>query len=137
MAEVPEYIYACDVCLLPYKINRWTEHIDSLKLYEYLACGRPIVATDIPVVREYADVLRVAEDTDAFGREIGLALRETDGEMVSRRREVAARNTWDQRQQALSSAILNTVGENSSLRDARDGLHKPGRTFHDAPNADS
>ena len=111
VTEVPEYIYVCDVCLLPYKINLWTEHIDSLKLYEYLACGRPIVATDVPVVREYAQVVRIARTPSDFGRQIGLALKEHNEEVVSRRRALAAENTWDQRVELLSEAILNTMGK--------------------------
>ena len=110
VAEVPEYISACHVCLLPYKINPWTEHIDSLKLYEYLACGRPVVATDIPVAHEYAQVVRIAEDASDFGRQVGLALEESDSDMVVRRRALAAESTWDQRVEMLSEAILDTMG---------------------------
>ena len=58
--DVPSYIAACDVCLLPYRINEWTRNIDSLKLYEYLACGKPVVATDVPAARRFSDVVRVA-----------------------------------------------------------------------------
>ncbi len=48
--QVPHAIAAMDVCLLPYEQNPWTAAIDSLKLYEYFACGRPVVATDVPAV---------------------------------------------------------------------------------------
>jgi len=117
VTKVPEYIYACDVCLLPYKINPWTEHINSLKLYEYMACGRPIVATDIPIARRYAHVVRIAEGPDDFGRQIELALDEDNEAMASRRRAVAAENTWDQRVEMLSEAIVNTLARVDEYRD--------------------
>ena len=46
--QVPGAIASMDVCLLPYEQSPWTAAIDSLKLYEYLACGKPVVATDVP-----------------------------------------------------------------------------------------
>ena len=58
VAQVPHAIAACDVCLMPYKINPWTHHISPLKLYEYLAIGRPIVSTAIPAVTDSSETKR-------------------------------------------------------------------------------
>jgi glycosyltransferase involved in cell wall biosynthesis len=43
-AQVPTWIAACDVCVV---LNRQTRSYpgDSMKLWEYLSCGRPVVAT--------------------------------------------------------------------------------------------
>lgn len=58
--ELPYMLKAFDVCALPLP---WTEHFaydaSPLKLFEYMACGRPIVASDLPAVRE---VLRDGEN---------------------------------------------------------------------------
>jgi len=43
---VPLYINACDVCLIPKR--NLASGVSPLKLYEYMACARPIVATDVP-----------------------------------------------------------------------------------------
>lgn len=58
-ADLPIYLSSCDVLLLPNQptsanqeysyISRWTS---PLKLFEYLACKRPIIASDLPVLRE-------------------------------------------------------------------------------------
>ncbi len=42
--DVPHFIAACDVCLIPYRVNDETRAISSLKLYEYLAAGKPVVS---------------------------------------------------------------------------------------------
>ena len=43
---VPVYISACDICLIPKR--NLTSGVSPLKLYEYMACARPIIATDVP-----------------------------------------------------------------------------------------
>ena len=105
VTEVPRYINACDVCLMPYKINTWTRHVNSLKLFEYLACGKPIVGTDIPACREAGDFVRIAHGALDFERQVEEALREDDPDLTRARRSVAARNTWEERVEMLSKAI--------------------------------
>lgn len=58
-AEVSEFLASCDVLLAPYvegpktsggsDTSRW---MSPLKIFEYMASGRPIVVSDIPVLRE-------------------------------------------------------------------------------------
>lgn len=60
---IPKYLSACDVLLLPlqrrveahgggFDISRWTS---PMKLFEYMASGRPIIASDLPVLLEVLD----------------------------------------------------------------------------------
>jgi glycosyltransferase involved in cell wall biosynthesis len=52
-ANVPNYLFACDVLVMPYTEATVTHNFMSpMKMFEYLASGRPIVATDFPVIRE-------------------------------------------------------------------------------------
>ena len=54
--DVPRFIGASDVCAAPFTQMRNARiGLSPLKLYEYLACGRPIVASDVPGVRELLD----------------------------------------------------------------------------------
>jgi len=105
VAEVPHYINACDVCLMPYKVNVWTKHVNSLKLFEYLACGKPVVGTDIAACQEVGEYVRIASGAVAFERQIAEALSENGSELVAGRRALAARNTWEERVEMLSRAI--------------------------------
>jgi len=51
--KVPLYIHAFDVCVMPFPWNTYyAYYISPLKLFEYMASKRPIVATDLPSVRE-------------------------------------------------------------------------------------
>lgn len=48
--EAPHYINATDVCVAPFLSSRG--ETSPLKLFDYLACGKPVVMSDIPSVRE-------------------------------------------------------------------------------------
>jgi glycosyltransferase involved in cell wall biosynthesis len=49
--RIPELLAAADVCLLPFHTVPATEHIVPIKLYEYMAGGKPVVASPLPGVR--------------------------------------------------------------------------------------
>lgn len=49
--RIPALIAASDMCLLPFHRVPATEHIVPIKLYEYMAAGKPVVATPLPGVR--------------------------------------------------------------------------------------
>lgn len=95
IAELPAYLKGLDVCLMPYKINEATRNIFPLKLFEYMAAGKPIVATPIPAVTAYSDLLYVSGDRDSFVQLIGRAVAEHDSNLVSRRVECASQHTWE------------------------------------------
>lgn len=43
--EIPDYLSASDVCILPAKANDVMRNIVPIKMYEYLAAGKPVIAT--------------------------------------------------------------------------------------------
>ena len=113
VSDVPAAIAGMDVCLLPYQLSPWTAAIDSLKLYEYLACGKPVVATDVPAAREFAALVRIARDAAGCELEIAAALAENRGpdaaERVAARQAVAAANTWEQRVSQISALLSDAL----------------------------
>jgi glycosyltransferase involved in cell wall biosynthesis len=55
--SVPVYINAADVCVAPFIKDRNSKiGLSALKTYEYLACGKPIVASNIPGVKDLIDL---------------------------------------------------------------------------------
>jgi glycosyltransferase involved in cell wall biosynthesis len=55
--SVPVYINAADVCVAPFIKDRNSKiGLSALKTYEYLACGKPIVASNIPGVEDLIDL---------------------------------------------------------------------------------
>jgi len=95
-AEVPELLRSCDVCLIPYRVGGLIDYVHPKKLYEYLALGKPVVATRLPALAGL-DV-HLASSPAEFAAAIGLAL-ESAGcpDAMDRRRRLAVRNSWAQR----------------------------------------
>ena len=58
--DLPAYVQHFDVCLMPYQRTEYTDCIYPLKLHEYLAAGRPVVATPIRSLLEFSAVVRLA-----------------------------------------------------------------------------
>ncbi len=61
--QVPQFTARCDVGLIPYRVNDETRAISSLKLYEFLAAGKPVVSARVPAAEEHADVVFIADSS--------------------------------------------------------------------------
>lgn len=109
--DVPYYIQALDVCLLPYKRNEWTRNISSLKLYEYLACGKPVVSSDVPAAREHAALVAIADGAEQFVKLVEAALCDDSQDAALHRMNVARQNTWRHRVEQISGLVSATMAE--------------------------
>lgn len=96
-AVLPAYVQAFDVGIIPYVRNPWTEAVDPLKLLEYLAAGIPVVTTDLPEIRKYADSVQIAADVRTFVAAVRAALTEDSESSRRARQAVALQNTWSAR----------------------------------------
>ena len=105
VSDLPSYIKAFDVCLVPYKMNDFVKNISPLKVYEYLAAGKAVVSPDIRAVRSLADVLFIGRSDLEMIDLIGRALESNSKEDVQARVERAGENTWHHRLSAVSSKI--------------------------------
>ena len=102
---LPHYIAASHVCLMPYKINEWTHHIDPLKMYEYLAAGKPVVSTDIPSARAFSPPLQIAHDTAGFVSGVETALTEASDTQSEAARRLASLHSWEERVEQISALV--------------------------------
>jgi glycosyltransferase involved in cell wall biosynthesis len=103
--DVPRWIRACDVVTIPWPWNEFSAYYTSpMKLFEYMAAGVPIVASDLPSLRE---VLRHGEnawlvqpgDPAGLAAGIGHLLRypELAGRLAQTARTEAGTYTWQHR----------------------------------------
>jgi glycosyltransferase involved in cell wall biosynthesis len=117
MEQLPGYLKRMDVCLVPYALNEYTHHIFPLKLYDYMAAGKPIVASDMAELREDdGNGYTIAHSPDEFISAIEKAMDEDTPERAAARRELARQNTWDHRVEELSDVIASAGGAPASKR---------------------
>src|SRR5581483_11483704 len=93
-ADLPAYLAAMDIALIPFKHNEVSFHADPIKAYEYLAAGVPIVASDLPALRRLAHVIRLADSREAFLKAIEAALAEGRQARRAERQAEAAQHSW-------------------------------------------
>lgn len=60
--QVPAYLQHADVLVVPHVVTEFTASLDPIKLYEYLAVGRPIVSTAVAGFADRSDVLIASAD---------------------------------------------------------------------------
>ncbi|HZR83801.1 MAG TPA: glycosyltransferase [Candidatus Binatia bacterium] len=103
---LPEYYAAADACLIPFRRGPVVDAVNPLKVYEYLAMRRPVVATSMPELRDVPYVF-TADDAETTVAAVeracatpppladieGFVAANTWGARAKRLREIAARPT--------------------------------------------
>ena len=104
--DMPRWVAAFDVCLIPYRRTPATLDINPLKLYQSLAAGRPVVSTPLPAVFAFDDTIAIADDVAGFEAAIDQALVDAhDPAAIQRRRQRVESFDW----QTLADTQLSWV----------------------------
>ncbi|MEF2965954.1 glycosyltransferase [Paenibacillus sp. M1] len=108
--ELPEYLHRFDAALIPFKYNELTKATNPVKLYEYLAAGKPVIASPLPELAAVAPhLISMAYGPEQFEAAIGQALKFTTPGKAKRMAEFASANSWKQRFDELQTAIAQRI----------------------------
>jgi glycosyltransferase involved in cell wall biosynthesis len=113
--ELPAYLQQFTVATIPFVINEVTKSTSPVKLFEYMAGGKPIVTTDMPECRDCPGVA-VARNSAEYLAMLDRAI--DDGQRESHRRlldQQARANTWESRMGELVARIETTLGDKRRL----------------------
>lgn len=112
--EVPLWLRACDALVIPYPDTRhYSLHMSPLKLFEYMAAGKPIITTDLPSIREIANEADVqfTRPGDAQSLADGICRVLSDPVMLARlgarSYSLARMHTWDIRGTQIGDFIFS------------------------------
>jgi glycosyltransferase involved in cell wall biosynthesis len=116
--DLPTYQAASDVLVMPYEqtiivsSGANTEKFASpMKLFEYMAAGRAIISSNLPVLREVLNdelaVLAPPEDVEAWDRELKRLMDEPDrrSQMSRQARKEVRKYSWQERARKALSGL--------------------------------
>ncbi|GMA66092.1 hypothetical protein GCM10025859_65340 [Alicyclobacillus fastidiosus] len=106
--ELPGYLQALDVLLLPRIPSNASTSSNPLKLFEYLAVGKPIVVSGVPITSDANRLVYATNEQLSFQDAFGNALaegRDPSISVVRDRQAYAMKHTWRQRVNSALSLI--------------------------------
>lgn len=100
---LPYYLHGFDLCMLPFRIIELTLATNPVKVYEYLAAGKPVVSVELPEMHQFGPLVHLARNNEEFVAAIGQSLAAPAHEQKAQRQAFAARQTWMHRVNALTA----------------------------------
>jgi teichuronic acid biosynthesis glycosyltransferase TuaH len=107
--KLPHYIHTFDVCINPQLLNQMTIGNYPRKVDEYLAAGKPVVATKTEAMEMFGDNVYLCDNKEEYIQYIQKALDEPQKEIrINARREMAKSHTWAASVKELYQSINKT-----------------------------
>jgi glycosyltransferase involved in cell wall biosynthesis len=102
--RLPEVLRGADAGLIPYVRSALTDSIFPMKVYEYLAAGLPVIATELPALAGVEQVTRAA-DAGGFQAALERELAADSPQRREARSAAAGAHSWDERLREIARAI--------------------------------
>ncbi len=113
--RMPEFLAGFDVCINPFVLGELADAVSPIKLYEYLASGKPVVSVDMPAAREFSDLIPLVRTPEQFVRALEDVLsRAQNGTIAAEaamRRQAAGGFSWDARFQQVEELLEGALAE--------------------------
>jgi glycosyltransferase involved in cell wall biosynthesis len=103
---VPDYCNRFDVCLIPFQPGEFADTINPVKLYEYLALGKPVVTSHMKELERYKDIIYLSVTKEDFLKNVETALNENDSEIKEIRKDIARANDWNMISEIVHEELL-------------------------------
>ena len=92
-ADVPAYMQAFDICWVPFDHSRVSRAANPVKIYEYLALGKPVVTTPVAGTEPAGGLLRVGASSDEIIEHLRACLSDSEP-LAEQRVKFACANSW-------------------------------------------
>lgn len=117
--DVPKYLAAADVCLLPAYNNDIMKYIVPIKLYEYMAMGKPVIATRLyGLEKEFGNdngVLYVDHPVDVLNKVSYLIKSRKIGENGTKALKFVEHNNWDNIADEFEIYMESLIGKSENI----------------------
>jgi glycosyltransferase involved in cell wall biosynthesis len=104
-ANLPDYLARFTVAMIPFVLNTITRATSPIKMYEYFAAGKPVIAPAMPECEAFSEVT-IYCSADEFARALDRAAERGRGEAFRQRlRSLGLENSWHARALQITSAL--------------------------------
>ena len=103
--QLPAYVHQFDVCINPQVVNMLTIGNYPRKIDEYLAMGKPVVATGTKAMEVFADHVHLCDTKEQYVEMIEKALTENQEDQRLERKAFANSHTWENSVNEIYKAI--------------------------------
>jgi len=94
--DLPGYLKAFDVCLIPFADNEATRYLSPTKTLEYFAGTKPVVSSPVhDIVEHYSDLVRIARSPEEWVTQVRAALTEDNRDRLRGGLARARSYTWN------------------------------------------
>jgi len=108
--DLPQYLQYMDCTLIPFLCNTVTKSIYPLKINEYLAAGKSVVATNFSEdINGFNEHIYLADSAEAFIQLIDTAIAPHSKAQIQKRIDKADSNTWTSRVQEFWDLVERYV----------------------------
>ena len=107
--HLPLYLKDFDVALAPFQWNELCYHINPLKVWEYLAAGKPVVASLMSELESLSDIIYLARDRNSFLKQVENALESNNLDRIQRGIHEAEKHSWNQLTASMLDLILSEI----------------------------
>jgi teichuronic acid biosynthesis glycosyltransferase TuaH len=99
-AEVPVYMDKLDIGILPYKSSEYNKAVFPLKLFEFLAAGKPVVGMNLPSTEKYSQPMiyeYIDDSAEQFVASCEALFTESTSEVFAQKRvDIARKHDWQE-----------------------------------------
>ena len=113
--SLPQWAKAFDVAIIPYRLTHQVVNSAPLKLREYLASGKPVVAVPAPEIERFAGLVRMAQGPEQFIAAIEDALVHDSDDDRARRMAAISTMTWDDRVREVIDVVEQRISQKVQL----------------------
>ena len=113
---MPAYVQSFNVCINPQVVNDVTIGNYPRKIDEYLAMGKPVVATKTLAMDVFKDHVYLCDTVDEYITSIQDALKNNPAELQQQRIKFASTHTWENSVKKIYEAINQTLNLKFNLK---------------------
>lgn len=107
--EVPMYLQQFTVGIIPHHLDEFIKFTDPMKIYEYLACAKPIVTTAIAGLEQFKDLVDTADSYAQFNQMLNEVIKQDNGKLRTKRLLVAKEHSWLKRVERMLELIYQKI----------------------------